>query len=167
MPPTVAPTGSTHSRVTDEQHPAPAGPTGRAHGRCLCALPGDRYSQTNRGRVRDCVGEDASSVRSTASLRAAAFRKSWGRSRSPSASRPTVPCSSSAGRRAAGPTWSHIDGAGVFPGAPEGQAALDWMLSIYGPEGEPAETWWKNVRRPRSFSSSFCSAGSCAACWPG
>jgi ABC-type glycerol-3-phosphate transport system substrate-binding protein len=42
-------------------------------------------------------------------------------------------------------TWSHIDGAGVFPGAPDGQAALDWMLSIYGPEGEAAETWWSKV----------------------
>jgi hypothetical protein len=42
-------------------------------------------------------------------------------------------------------TWSHVDGAGVFPSAPDGQAALDWVLSIYGPEGAPAETWWKGV----------------------
>jgi maltose-binding protein MalE len=42
-------------------------------------------------------------------------------------------------------TWSHVDGAAVFPGAPDPQAALDWMLSIYGPEGAPAEAWWKGV----------------------
>ena len=42
-------------------------------------------------------------------------------------------------------TWSHVDGAAVFPNAPDPQAALDWMLSIYGPEGAPAEAWWKGV----------------------
>jgi len=42
-------------------------------------------------------------------------------------------------------TWSHVDGAGVYINAPDPQAALDWMLSIYGPEGAPAETWWKGV----------------------
>ncbi len=39
-------------------------------------------------------------------------------------------------------TWAHIDSACVFNEAPQAQAATDWALSIYGPEGEPAETWW-------------------------
>lgn len=42
-------------------------------------------------------------------------------------------------------TWTHIDGAFVFPNAPNGQAATDWLLSILGPEGDPAEAWWKGV----------------------
>ncbi len=42
-------------------------------------------------------------------------------------------------------TWCHIDGGFVFPNAPDGQAANDWLLSILGPEGAPAETWWKGV----------------------
>lgn len=42
-------------------------------------------------------------------------------------------------------TWCHIDGAFVFPNAPNGQAAADWLLSILGPEGTPAETWWKGL----------------------
>lgn len=42
-------------------------------------------------------------------------------------------------------TWCHIDGGFVFPNAPDGQAATDWLLSILGPEGAPAETWWKGV----------------------
>ena len=33
----------------------------------------------------------------------------------------------------------------VFPGAPDPQAACDWMLNIFGPEGKAAETWYTNV----------------------
>jgi ABC-type glycerol-3-phosphate transport system substrate-binding protein len=42
-------------------------------------------------------------------------------------------------------TWVHIDSAFVFPGAPNPQAAVDWMLSTLGPEGAPAEAWWLKV----------------------
>ena len=42
-------------------------------------------------------------------------------------------------------TWAHIDSACVFNNAPNPQAATDWALSIYGPEGEPAETWWNGT----------------------
>ena len=42
-------------------------------------------------------------------------------------------------------TWVHIDSAFVFPGAPNPQEAVDWMLTILGPEGAPAETWWTKV----------------------
>jgi len=42
-------------------------------------------------------------------------------------------------------TWCHIDSACVFVNAPNGQAATDWALTTYGPEGAPAETWWKGT----------------------
>jgi ABC-type glycerol-3-phosphate transport system substrate-binding protein len=42
-------------------------------------------------------------------------------------------------------TWVHIDSAFVFPGAPNPQEAVDWALSILGPEGAPAERWWTGV----------------------
>ncbi|HEY3109670.1 MAG TPA: hypothetical protein VGL23_13000 [Chloroflexota bacterium] len=33
----------------------------------------------------------------------------------------------------------------VFPGAPHPQEATDWLLTIFGPEGKPAETWYAGV----------------------
>ena len=42
-------------------------------------------------------------------------------------------------------TWIHIDSGFVFPNAPNPQLATDWLLSILGPEGNPATTWWKGV----------------------
>ena len=42
-------------------------------------------------------------------------------------------------------TWTHVDGGFVFPNAPNGQAATDWLLSILGPDGGPAEAWWNGV----------------------
>ncbi|MBA2519221.1 MAG: extracellular solute-binding protein, partial [Chloroflexia bacterium] len=42
-------------------------------------------------------------------------------------------------------TWAHIDSACVFNLAPHAQEATDWALSIYGPEGAPAETWWNGT----------------------
>ena len=42
-------------------------------------------------------------------------------------------------------TWAHIDSACVFNEAPNPQEATDWALSVYGPEGEPAETWWNGT----------------------
>jgi ABC-type glycerol-3-phosphate transport system substrate-binding protein len=42
-------------------------------------------------------------------------------------------------------TWVHIDSGFVFPGAPNPQETVDWLLTILGPEGAPAETWWKGV----------------------
>jgi hypothetical protein len=42
-------------------------------------------------------------------------------------------------------TWIHIDSGFVFPNAPNPQLATDWLLSILGPEGTPATTWWKGV----------------------
>lgn len=42
-------------------------------------------------------------------------------------------------------TWAHIDSACVFNEAPHAQEAADWALSIYGPEGQPAETWWNGT----------------------
>jgi ABC-type glycerol-3-phosphate transport system substrate-binding protein len=39
-------------------------------------------------------------------------------------------------------TWIHVDSAFVFANAPYPQEALDWLLSILGPEGEPADTHW-------------------------
>jgi ABC-type glycerol-3-phosphate transport system substrate-binding protein len=42
-------------------------------------------------------------------------------------------------------TWIHIDSGFVFPNAPNPQLATDWLLSILGPDGAPAETWWKGV----------------------
>jgi ABC-type glycerol-3-phosphate transport system substrate-binding protein len=42
-------------------------------------------------------------------------------------------------------TWIHIDSGFVFPNAPNPQLATDWLLSILGPDGAPAEAWWKTV----------------------
>jgi hypothetical protein len=42
-------------------------------------------------------------------------------------------------------TWIHIDSGFVFPNAPNPQLATDWLLSILGPDGAPAEAWWKGV----------------------
>ncbi len=42
-------------------------------------------------------------------------------------------------------TWCHIDSSAVFPNAPAPQDAMDWILSIYGPEGKPAETWYQGT----------------------
>jgi len=33
----------------------------------------------------------------------------------------------------------------VFPGAPLPQDGTDWLLSIFGPSGQPAERWWGGV----------------------
>jgi ABC-type glycerol-3-phosphate transport system substrate-binding protein len=42
-------------------------------------------------------------------------------------------------------TWIHIDSGFVFPNASNPQLATDWLLSILGPEGNPADAWWKGV----------------------
>jgi ABC-type glycerol-3-phosphate transport system substrate-binding protein len=42
-------------------------------------------------------------------------------------------------------TWIHVDSGFVFPNAPNPQAATDWLLAILGPDGAPAERWWKGV----------------------
>ena len=42
-------------------------------------------------------------------------------------------------------TWAHIDSACVFNEAPHPQEATDWALSLFGPEGAPAETWWSGT----------------------
>ena len=42
-------------------------------------------------------------------------------------------------------TWIHIDGGFVFPNAPHPQEATDWLLTILGPEGEPADAWWSGT----------------------
>jgi len=48
-------------------------------------------------------------------------------------------------------TWCHVDSGCVFVNAPYPQQATDFLLSIYGPEGKPAEAWWKGTL---SFSGS-------------
>jgi ABC-type glycerol-3-phosphate transport system substrate-binding protein len=42
-------------------------------------------------------------------------------------------------------TWVHVDSGFIFPGATNPQATVDWLLTILGPEGAPAEAWWKGV----------------------
>jgi ABC-type glycerol-3-phosphate transport system substrate-binding protein len=42
-------------------------------------------------------------------------------------------------------TWCHIDSSCVFVDAPNAQDATDWLLAILGPEGTPAETWYKGT----------------------
>jgi len=42
-------------------------------------------------------------------------------------------------------TWAHIDGVGVFNNAPYAQQGLDWCLATTGPEGAPAEAWWRGA----------------------
>ncbi len=39
-------------------------------------------------------------------------------------------------------TWIHVDSAFVFNNAPYPQDGADWLLSILGPDGEPANTHW-------------------------
>lgn len=39
-------------------------------------------------------------------------------------------------------TWIHVDSSFVFNGAPHPQEGLDWLLTILGPEGEPADRHW-------------------------
>ena len=42
-------------------------------------------------------------------------------------------------------TWMHVDSGFVFQGGPEPQAGADWLLSVLGPEGDPADKWWPKV----------------------
>jgi ABC-type glycerol-3-phosphate transport system substrate-binding protein len=42
-------------------------------------------------------------------------------------------------------TWIHVDHGMVFNNAPDPQLAADWLLSILGPEGAPADRWWSGV----------------------
>ncbi len=42
-------------------------------------------------------------------------------------------------------TWCHVDSSCVFVNSPNPQETTDWLLSIYGPEGTPAETWFKGT----------------------
>jgi ABC-type glycerol-3-phosphate transport system substrate-binding protein len=42
-------------------------------------------------------------------------------------------------------TWMHVDGGFVFPSAPDAQAGTDYLLSILGPDGAPADAWWPKV----------------------
>ncbi|HYT95008.1 MAG TPA: hypothetical protein VEL76_40200 [Gemmataceae bacterium] len=42
-------------------------------------------------------------------------------------------------------TWMHVDSGFIFPGAPMPQEGTDWLLSILGPDGGPAEQWWGKV----------------------
>jgi ABC-type glycerol-3-phosphate transport system substrate-binding protein len=39
-------------------------------------------------------------------------------------------------------TWAHLDSGFVFTGAPNAQEGLDWLLSVLGPEGAPADRYW-------------------------
>lgn len=42
-------------------------------------------------------------------------------------------------------TWAHVDSSTVLTGAPYPQQAMDWLLSVYGPEGMPAQTWYSGT----------------------
>lgn len=42
-------------------------------------------------------------------------------------------------------TWIHVDSSFVFTGAPHPQEGLDWLLSILGPEGAPADRHWSGT----------------------
>jgi ABC-type glycerol-3-phosphate transport system substrate-binding protein len=42
-------------------------------------------------------------------------------------------------------TWSIVDGAFLFDKAEYPQEAVDFMLTMYGPEGEVADIWWKGM----------------------
>jgi ABC-type glycerol-3-phosphate transport system substrate-binding protein len=42
-------------------------------------------------------------------------------------------------------TWIHVDSSFVFAGAPYPQEGLDWLLSILGPEGAPADRHWSGT----------------------
>jgi hypothetical protein len=39
-------------------------------------------------------------------------------------------------------TWIHVDSSFVFNNALYPQDAADWLLAMFGPEGEPADTHW-------------------------
>lgn len=42
-------------------------------------------------------------------------------------------------------TWAHLDSGFVFTGAPNAQEGLDWLLSVLGPEGAPADRFWSGT----------------------
>lgn len=42
-------------------------------------------------------------------------------------------------------TWAHVDSSTVLTNAPYPQQAMDWLLSVYGPEGMPAQTWYSGT----------------------
>ena len=42
-------------------------------------------------------------------------------------------------------TWIHVDSAFVFSGSPHPQEGLDWLVSILGPEGAPADRHWSGT----------------------
>ena len=42
-------------------------------------------------------------------------------------------------------TWIHLDSGFVLGGAPRPQEGLDWLLSILGPEGGPADRHWSGT----------------------
>jgi hypothetical protein len=42
-------------------------------------------------------------------------------------------------------TWMHVDSGFLISGGPEPQAGADWLLSIFAPDGDPADKWWPKV----------------------
>jgi len=42
-------------------------------------------------------------------------------------------------------SWVHVDSSFVFQDAPYPQEGLDWLLSIFGPEGAPADRHWSGT----------------------
>ncbi len=42
-------------------------------------------------------------------------------------------------------TWMHVDSGFSFAGGPEPQAGVDWLLSIFAPDGDVADKWWPKV----------------------
>ncbi|NJN82488.1 MAG: extracellular solute-binding protein [Caldilineaceae bacterium] len=42
-------------------------------------------------------------------------------------------------------TWVHLDSGFVFDGAPDAQEGLDWLLSVLGPDGAPADRYWSGT----------------------
>jgi len=66
-------------------------------------------------------------------------RQVWGNAKVKGAMPPKVNAS------APDRTWVHIDAGFVFNNAPNAQAGTDWLLSILGPEGKPAERWWSGT----------------------
>jgi ABC-type glycerol-3-phosphate transport system substrate-binding protein len=42
-------------------------------------------------------------------------------------------------------TWMHVDSGFLISGGPEPQAGADWLLSVFAPDGEPADKWWPKV----------------------
>src|SRR5438477_286917 len=39
----------------------------------------------------------------------------------------------------------HADSGSGFQGGPEPRAGADWLLSVLGPDGDPADKWWPKV----------------------